>query len=93
VLADSTCVAGCGEQETTTHLFCGCTIFSSLWDHILRWLGLSMVFPSDSWQHLIQFTNLAGLPRVTHHFLTVIWFASVWVIWKERNKHIFQETA
>jgi len=48
-LADSACVSGCGEQGTTSHLFCGCLIFSSLWDHILHWLGLSMVFPGDSW--------------------------------------------
>jgi len=72
LLADATCVSGCGEEETTTHLFCGCNIFSSLWDHILHWLGLSVVFPDDLRQHLIQFTNLAGLPKTTHHFLKVI---------------------
>jgi hypothetical protein len=29
---------------------------------------------------------------VTHHFLTVIWFASVWAIWKKKNNRIFQDT-
>jgi len=33
---------------------------------------------------------MAGLPRFTHTFLKVIWFASVWVIWKERNNRVFQ---
>jgi hypothetical protein len=93
MLADSTCVSGCGDQETAAHLFCGCNIFSSLWNHILLWFGLSVVLPGDIRQHLFQFTHLAGLPRVTHHFLTVIWFASVWAIWKERNNRIFQDTA
>jgi hypothetical protein len=35
---------------------------------------------------------MAGMPRTTHLFLTVIWFATVWVIWKERNNHVFQNT-
>ena len=33
---------------------------------------------------------MAGMPRFTHTFLKVIWFASVWVIWKERNNRVFQ---
>ena len=32
---------------------------------------------------------MAGLPRSTYLHLRVIWFASVWVIWKERNNRVF----
>jgi hypothetical protein len=32
------------------------------------------------------------MPRSSHLFLTIIWFAAVWVIWKERNNRVFQQT-
>jgi len=35
---------------------------------------------------------MAGLPRATRSFLKIIWFASVWAIWKERNNRVFQNT-
>ena len=92
LLANLTCVSRCGEPETATHLFFGCNTFSSLWAHILHWLGISAVFPGDIRQHLLQFINMAGLPRVTHSFLKIIWFVSVWAIWKERNNRVFQDT-
>lgn len=92
LIADSVCVSGCGAYKTTNHLFCVCNIFSTHWDHILHWLGLFVVFPGDIRRHFTQFSNLVGLPRATHYFLKVIWFAYVWAIWKERNNHVFQET-
>jgi hypothetical protein len=36
--------------------------------------------------------NWIGMPRCTHSFFKVIWFVCVWVIWKERNNHIFKDT-
>jgi len=36
---------------------------------------------------------MVGLPRVTHSFLRIIWFASVWVSWKEKNNRVFHTTA
>lgn len=92
LIADSVCVSGCGAYETANHLFCIYNIFSTLWDHILHWLGLSVVFPGDIRRHFTQFSNLAEFPRATHYFLKVIWFASVWAISKERNNRVFQET-
>jgi len=89
---DTACSSGCGELETATHLFLSCDIFSSLWSHIWRWLHISSVLPGDIRQHFIQFTSLAGLPRFTHSFLKSIWCASVWVLWKERNNRVFQNT-
>jgi len=87
---DVACVSGCRNSETATDLFLGCPIFSSLWSHVWHWLGISSVFSSELRQHYVQVTKMAGLPRFTHSFFTIIWFASIWVIWKERNHRVFQ---
>jgi hypothetical protein len=88
--SDTACITGCGGLETATHLFLHCNIFSSLWYNVYRWLHISSVTPSNIRQHFIQFTSMAGLPRSTYTFLKIIWFASVWVLWKERNNRVFQ---
>ena len=90
---DAVCVSGFGNIKTATHLLLGCHIFSSLWSHVWLWLGTSSIFSSDLRQHFVQVTNMAGLPRFTHSFFTIIWFASMWVIWMETNHHVFQNMA
>nr|ABD33014.1 hypothetical protein MtrDRAFT_AC150798g19v2 [Medicago truncatula] len=35
---------------------------------------------------------MARMPRSSHLFQTIIWFVAAWVIWKERNNRVFQET-
>lgn len=75
--ADVACLLGCGHPETAKHLFLDCVIFSSIWYQVWHWLGISSVRPGDIRHHLHQFINMAGLPRVTHLFLKIIWFASV----------------
>jgi len=84
------CISRCGASETTTHLFLHCDIFGSLWPYIWRWLQISLVIPADIRQFFIQFIHMPGLPRFTHSFLKVIWFAYVWVLWKKRNNRVFQ---
>jgi len=91
-ITDTVCITGCGGLETSAHLFLHCDIFSSLWHHVWRWLHISSVSPGNIRQHFIQFTSMAGLPRFTHAFMKVILCASVWVIWKERNNCVFQNT-
>ena len=90
---DAACVSGWGNLEAAAHLFLACDIFSSLWSHVWHWLGISSVSYGDLRQHFVHFTNMAGLPRSTHLFFRIIWFASIWVLWKERNDHVFQNTA
>jgi hypothetical protein len=87
------CVAGCGNRETAKHLFLDCDFFGSLWSHIWGWLGISSVSADDLNQHFFQFCHLAGLPRSTHMFFKIIWFTTVWVIWKERNDRVFNNQA
>jgi hypothetical protein len=89
---DSACISGCQQSETANHLFLDCAIFGSLWHQVWNWLGISSVQPGDLKLHFHQFTNLPGLPRATSVFFKIIWFTSVWVIWKERNNRIFQNT-
>jgi len=47
------------------------------------------MFPSKLRDHLHQFSYLDGLPLCTHSFLKGIWFAYVWIIWKDQNDRIF----
>ena len=63
---------------------------SSLWFLVWNWIGISMVPPCQIRDHFIQFSFMAGMSRGTHSFFKVIWFACVWVIWKERNNCILK---
>jgi hypothetical protein len=90
---DTDCTTGCGELETVTHLFLGCDTYGSLWSYVLHWLGISSVLHGDLRHHFVQFTHQAGLPRSSYLYLRLIWFASVWVIWKERNNRVFNNVA
>jgi hypothetical protein len=54
----STCVRGCGESETTLHLFLLCDFSNGLWMEVRHWLGIYVVFPADLRQHFQQFTKM-----------------------------------
>jgi hypothetical protein len=83
-------VGGCGLIETSTHLFLHCYHFGSVWNHILRWLGISTAMLNDVSGHFSQFYHLGGVSRSRQFILQIIWIASVWEIWKERNNRIFK---
>ena len=87
---DGVCVAGCDDIESATHLFLHCNTFNHLWSSVRMWLGISSVPSGELRHHFNQFTKMAGMPRTSHLFLTIIWFATVWVIWKEKNNCVFQ---
>jgi len=90
-LDDTSCSGGCGSSETMDHLLIHCDYFGMVWHRIYQWLGISFTAPASASDHLYHFGHLAGLPRLSHSFMTVIWMATVWVIWKERNNRIFNQ--
>jgi len=87
---DTTCVDGCASTESTTHLFLHCNFLGDLWSNVFNWLGISSVPVGELQRHFTRFTKMAGMPFFSHLFFKIIWFTTVWVIWKERNNRIFQ---
>jgi hypothetical protein len=83
------CVSGCGFIETMDHLFVVCNFFGRVWELICNWLGIYYVCPGSITDHFFQFTHLAGMPRSSFVFFKIIWLASTWAIWKERNSRVF----
>jgi hypothetical protein len=83
------CVAGCGHDETTSHLFIHCGLFSSLWQYIRSWLGVTGADPHSISDHFHQFIHCTGISRRRKSFLQLIWLLGVWLIWVERNNRIF----
>jgi len=90
---DSLCAAGCEVLETARHLFLECDTSNILWSYVWNWLGLSSVPPCELRDHHLQFSYMTGLPRCTQSFFKGIWFACVWIIWKDRNNRIFKNVA
>jgi len=83
------CAAGCGLEKSSEHLFLHCNIFGAIWHNIYKWLNVSSVFPFAVGDHFIQFTTLGGLAKAHQSILQVLWFATLWEIWKERNNRLF----
>ena len=85
------CIGDCGEMETSSHLFLHCDFFGYVWNFILRWLGIYYVMSCDVSSHFIQFSFIGGAAKSKQYILQVIWFATVWKIWKERNNRVFND--
>jgi hypothetical protein len=83
------CLAGCGVLEEADHLFLGCIMLISVWSLVWQWLQISSINSCVLCDHFYHFCHMAGMPRSSHSFFKVIWFACVWNIWKERNNRVF----
>lgn len=59
-------------------------------DYIHRWVGLSTTAPFSPSDHFTQFKLGGGGPHMRQSRLNVIWFATVWELWKEINNKIFK---
>jgi len=84
------CVGGCGVQETDVQLFLNCGIFGQIWQMVQNWLGVYTIFPSNITYHFFQFSSASGYAKGRKCFMFLIWFATSWVLLKERNNIIFR---
>jgi hypothetical protein len=92
MIQDQNCMLCAGNTETSVHLFLHCAESTKVWYGIMKWLGLILIIPSNL---SISFAMLAGCARdkVTKGVLILIWNAFVWVIWRNRNNRVFNNTA
>jgi len=86
---DQMCVGGCRVQETIVHLFLNCGIFGQIWKTVRNWLGVYTALPANIMDHFLQFSSTSGYAKGRKSFMSLIWFATSWVLWKERNNRIF----
>lgn len=86
---NSRCVmCGC-EMETTSHLFLHCEFASLIWRKVFDWLGINFITPQDLFTHFACWSDEAK-PRRIRKACWLVWNATIWMIWKERNARIFK---
>jgi hypothetical protein len=79
-LESSLCFGGCAVDETFNHLLFDCDSFVLLWRVILKWLGISSVFPITSQSHASQFCNFYLFRKEIRHCLQAVWLVCCWII-------------
>jgi len=90
--AAARCIAGCGHDESVTHLFLHCDTFGLLCQNIRSWIGVEGVEPYEISDHFFQFTHYTGSSKKRTSFLQLIWLLCVWVVWNDRNNIVFNKT-
>ncbi|XP_024626681.1 uncharacterized protein [Medicago truncatula] len=84
------CAALCGKEEERDHLFFQCDHYGRLWLLISNWFGIVTVFHGTLFSHTHQFCALGGFSKKSTSAFTIIWISVLFVIWKDRNRRIFQ---
>jgi len=83
-------ISGCGLQKLENHLFVSCNLFGQIWQLVWNWICVHLVDPSNIVDHFHQFGTSSGYAESMCSFMYLIWFASSWLIWKERNDRLFR---
>lgn len=93
---NSACVLCLSEPETALHLLGTCPVTIKIWKRLISVTGLpSSLAPSPtmtSLQDWLQNTKQAQPKTTRKHWASLVHLAW-WMIWKERNSRVFQNTA
>jgi hypothetical protein len=80
----------CGRmEESASHLFLHCEVAVKVWTMVLKWVNLNFITPPNLVTHLDCWFHEVGANKVRKGLL-LIWHATVWNIWLERNDRIFK---
>ena len=79
------------KNESTDHLFLYCDFAFRLWSNILKEFGKDWVIPRSS-KDLLTLGHGLSLSTRRNTLWKVAVSATLWAIWLERNKRIFEET-
>lgn len=84
------CAALCGNEDERDHLFFQCDLYGWLWLLISHWFGIVTVLHGNLHPHATQFCALGGFLKNSRTGFTAISISTLFVIWKDRNRRIFQ---
>jgi hypothetical protein len=82
------CVKCMMGTETALHLFLHCNYAAKIWYDVTRWLGFTIILPSNIVSSLAILLNCAK-NKNEKVGLCLIWSTLVCVVWNARNNHIF----
>lgn len=86
---DERSCGSCGQvRETAAHAFLDYVVATSVWNHLIEWLGTSWVAPHSIEDHFLSFAVLFRGKRCKR-ILRGLWICTVWVIWKWRKEVVF----
>jgi hypothetical protein len=82
------CLGCVGHVETPLHLFLHCPSIMKVWLEVFKWLGFSVPIPPSLVSLFDLLKGVARNARLWKGYL-MIWHASLWSIWRARNRAIF----
>jgi hypothetical protein len=88
-VAEQTCVLCNNGVENSVHLFIYCTLAVRVWEEILGWLGLVFCLPHSP-VSLFHCFMVEGGNKKRRQGMILIWCTVIWVIWRHRNRIIFE---
>lgn len=85
---------GCGwcerSEESTLHLLLHCDLASRVWLKLMLWIDGVFLIPPNLFLHWECWGEWDRNKKVRKG-RRLIWFATLWVLWKARNDNIFNE--
>jgi hypothetical protein len=82
------CVLCDRHVESSTHLFLHCDVSALIWRGVLNWLEFNFITPPNIFNHFKCWNGEANSKRIKKG-VWLIWHATIWSIWRERNERIF----
>lgn len=76
------------QVEDESHVFSLCPLARNVWVAVYRWLDFPLVIHCDPSVHFLSHIGIFKSKR-GKLLATCIWECTAWVLWKARNKYIF----
>ena len=91
VVHDTTCVMCKNAEESLDHMFLQCQYAEEVCERVLTWAGICNNRPRN-WIQFINWSIKNGKGKTTQaQLFKMIMAESVYTIWNERNKRIFED--